>query len=225
MVGRLISIFLVIFTTNVYADTLYLKNGRQIDGIIKSESNGVVEMEVYGGSIKMHNNDIDRIERLGEEDNEALRSKWGNQKTAFENKLRQYKIEEEHKPKEVEFSDENQNITVKALINEEIATSLVLDTGASTIMLRRHVADKLGIKLDKPDAKVTLANGKTVDAKQVILRSVKVQDSEAFNVGAAILMEEDNGLGAADGLLGMSFLKNFSFKIDQKYKKLILEKL
>ena len=92
-------------------------------------------------------------------------------------------------------------------------------------MLRRHVADKLGIKLDKPDAKVTLANGKTVDAKQVTLRSVKVQDSEAFNVGAVILMEEDNGLGAADGLLGMSFLKNFSFKIDQKYKKLILEKL
>ena len=225
MLGRLIAIFLVIFTTNVYADTLYLKNGRQIEGIIKSENNGVVEMEVYGGSIKMHNNDIDRIERLGEEDNEALRSKWGNQKTAFENKLRQYKIEEEHKPKEVEFSDENQNITVKALINEEIATSLVLDTGASTIMLRRHVADKMGITLDKPDAKVTLANGKTVDAKQVTLRSVKVQDSEAFNVGAVILMEEDNGLGAADGLLGMSFLRNFSFKIDQKYKKLILEKL
>ena len=225
MLGRLIAIFLVIFTTNVYADTLYLKNGRQIEGIIKSENNGVVEMEIYGGSIKMHNNDIDRIERLGEEDNEALRSKWGNQKTAFENKLRQYKIEEEHKPKEVEFSDENQNITVKALINEEIATSLVLDTGASTIMLRRHVADKMGITLDKPDAKVTLANGKTVDAKQVTLRSVKVQDSEAFNVGAVILMEEDNGLGAADGLLGMSFLRNFSFKIDQKYKKLILEKL
>ena len=225
MLGRLISIFLVIFTTNVYADTLYLKNGRQIEGIIKSENDGVVEMEVYGGSIKMHNNDIDRIERLGEEDNEALRNKWGTQKTAFENKLRQYKIEEEHKPKEVEFSDENQSITVKALINEDVTTSLVLDTGASTIMLRRHVADKLGIKLDKPDAKVTLANGKTVDAKQVTLRSVKVQDSEAFNVGAVILMEEDNGLGAADGLLGMSFLKNFSFKIDQKYKKLILEKL
>ena len=225
MLGRLISIFLVIFTTNVYADTLYLKNGRQIEGIIKSENDGVVEMEVYGGSIKMHNNDIDRIERLGEEDNEALRNKWGTQKTAFENKLRQYKIEEEHKPKEVEFSDENQSITVKALINEDVTASLVLDTGASTIMLRRHVADKLGIKLDKPDAKVTLANGKTVDAKQVTLRSVKVQDSEAFNVGAVILMEEDNGLGAADGLLGMSFLKNFSFKIDQKYKKLILEKL
>ena len=225
MLGRLIAIFLVIFTTNVYADTLYLKNGRQIEGIIKSENDGVVEMEVYGGSIKMHNNDIDRIERLGEEDNEALRNKWGTQKTAFENKLRQYKIEEEHKPKEVEFSDENQSITVKALINEDVTTSLVLDTGASTIMLRRHVADKLGIKLDKPDAKVTLANGKTVDAKQVTLRSVKVQDSEAFNVGAVILMEEDNGLGAADGLLGMSFLRNFSFKIDQKYKKLILEKL
>ena len=225
MLGRLIAIFLVIFTTNVYADTLYLKNGRQIEGIIKSENNGVVEMEVYGGSIKMHNNDIDRIERLGEEDNEDLRGKWGNQKTVFENKLRQYKIEEEHKPKEVEFSEENQNITVKAMINEEIPASLVLDTGASTIMLRRHVADKMGITLDKPDAKVTLANGKTVDAKQVILRSVKVQDSEAFNVAAVILMEEDNGLGSADGLLGMSFLKNFSFKIDQKYKKLILEKL
>ena len=80
MLGRLISIFLVIFTTNVYADTLYLKNGRQIEGIIKSENDGVVEMEVYGGSIKMHNNDIDKIERSEEEKNEALRSKWGIRK-------------------------------------------------------------------------------------------------------------------------------------------------
>ena len=94
MIGRLILIFLLIFTANVYADTLYLKNGRQIEGIIKSENNGAVEIEVYGGSIKMHNSDIDKIERSEETDNEALRSKWGNQKTAFENKLRQYKIEE-----------------------------------------------------------------------------------------------------------------------------------
>jgi len=225
MTGKLILLISLVITVNAYADTLYLKNGRQIEGIIKSEENGIVDMEVYGGSIKMHNSDIDKIERAGEAGNELLRSKWGNQKTAFEDKLKQYKIEEEHKPKEVEFSDENQNITVKALINEDVTTNLILDTGATGIMLRKHLADKLGIKLDKPDAKVTLANGKTVDAKQVILRSVKVQDSEAFNVGAVILMEEENGLGSADGLLGMSFLKHFSFKIDQKYKKLILEKL
>ena len=225
MTGKLILLISLVITVNAYADTLYLKNGRQIEGIIKSEENGIVDMEVYGGSIKMHNSDIDKIERAGEAGNELLRSKCGNQKTAFEDKLKQYKIEEEHKPKEVEFSDENQNITVKALINEDVTTNLILDTGATGIMLRKHLADKLGIKLDKPDAKVTLANGKTVDAKQVILRSVKVQDSEAFNVGAVILMEEENGLGSADGLLGMSFLKHFSFKIDQKYKKLILEKL
>jgi clan AA aspartic protease (TIGR02281 family) len=114
---------------------------------------------------------------------------------------------------------------VKALLNGELPVNLVLDTGASAIMLKRALAEKLGIKLDKPDTKVTLADGKTVSAKHIILESVKVQDSEVSKVDAVMLLEEESALGPVDGLLGMSFLKHFSFKIDRKDKKLILEKL
>ena len=59
----------------------------------------------------------------------------------------------------------------------------------------------------------------------VILGSVGVQDSEVENIEAAILPEEDSASIPEDGLLGMSFLKKFNFKIDQKNDKLILEKL
>ncbi|MFA5275600.1 MAG: retropepsin-like aspartic protease [Candidatus Omnitrophota bacterium] len=225
IIKRLLLIFIFMLTINAYADILHLKNGRRIEGIIKNEGDGVVELEVYGGTIKIRNLEIENIERSTESDDALMRQAWENQKSALDERLKQVKIEEERKPKEVEFLDENQSITVKALLNGELSVNLVLDTGASAIMLKKSLAEKLGIILDKPDAKVTLADGKKVDAKHVILQSVKVQDSSVSNVDAVMLMDEDSSLGPVDGLLGMSYLKHFSFKIDRKSKKLILEKL
>jgi predicted aspartyl protease len=70
-----------------------------------------------------------------------------------------------------------------------------------------------------------MADGRKTEAKMVILESVSVQDSEIKNIEAAVLPEKDSAAVPEDGLLGMSFLKKFNFKIDQKNDKLILEKL
>ena len=101
-----------------------------------------------------------------------------------------------------------------------------MDTGASIMMLRKDVAKKLGLDLDtaKFDMQVQLADGRKVNAKYVVLESVKVQNSEALNVDAAVLLDEAD-ISFGEGLLGMSFLSRFNFKVDQKEKKLILEKL
>ena len=226
VLGRFVFLSLFFFAVNACADVLALKNGRKIEGIIKHEDNTAVELEVYGGTIKIRNSEIANITRSNSSQDVLMRQDWQEQKNVQEERLKLNKLEEERKPKEVEFLDENESVMVKAQLNGNVNVNLVLDTGSSAVMLKRPIAEKLGIKPEAlRDAQVTLANGKTVPAKHFILKSVKVQDSVAANVDAVILMEEEGSLGPVDGLLGMSFFKQFSFKIDRKAKKLTLEKL
>ena len=224
----LILAFLVVISGELRADTLYLKNGRSVEGIIKSENDDSIELEVCAaGSVKFKKSEIERIEKLTPEESNAMRQKWERQKMESQERISIQKLEEERKPKKVEFSNEVQGIIVEATLNRNVQASLILDTGASIIMLRKSIAEKLGINLDKakPDMKVTVADGRQINAKHIILESVKVEKVEADNVDAAVLLDEVGDVSFGDGLLGMSFLKRFNFKIDHKDKKLIREKL
>jgi clan AA aspartic protease (TIGR02281 family) len=94
--------------------------------------------------------------------------------------------------------------------------------------LSNKIAANLGINLNSDSAtpvELIVADGRRIKAKMVVLDSVGVQDSEVKNIEAAILSEKETASIPEDGLLGMSFLKKFNFKIDQKNDKLILEKL
>ena len=116
-------------------------------------------------------------------------------------------------------------------MNRKVKANLVLDTGASVVVLSSKVAVSLGMDVYAPAAKAddaaefVLADGRKIGAKRIILDNVDVQGSEAHKVEAAVLPEQENNIIVCDGLLGMSFLKNFSFKIDQKNNRLTLEKL
>ena len=112
-------------------------------------------------------------------------------------------------------------------MNNKVQAALVLDTGASVILLRKEVALKLGINLEnvKPDSNIIVADGRKVNAKYITLDSVKVENVEAVKVDAAIILDEIGDIGFQDGLLGMSFLQRFNFKVDQRDKRLILERL
>ena len=69
-----------------------------------------------------------------------------------------------------------------------------------------------------------IAVGKSLTVKRLVLTSVSVQGLEAFNVEASVLPPDVPDLEFIDGLLGMAYLKNFIVKIDQKNKKVTLEK-
>jgi len=219
-------IFWAIFLAKSPADTLYLKNGRSIEGLIKSEDEKTIELEVCQGFIKFDKDEIERIEKSAPPEAQVIRLKWERRIVQAQQRLQKQREEEERMPKKVEFSQERQGIILNVTLNRKVEASLVLDTGASLIMLRKDMAKKIGINLDKvkPDAKLTLADGRKIDAKYIILESVKAQGVEAENVEAAILLEEVGEINFGDGLLGMSFLGRFNFKVDQKEKKLILEK-
>lgn len=225
----LILVFVFVCFAALNADTLYLKNGRSIEGLIKNEDTdaNIIELEVCAGTVKFKKSEIERIEKSTPEESSAIRQKWERQKKEAQDRIFRQQLEEERRPKKIEFSQDKPFIILDVTLNKKVEASLVLDTGSSVILLRKNIAEKLGIDLEKvkTDAKLILADGRQVNAKNIILESVKAQGVEAKNVEATIILDEVEDLGFGDGLLGMSFLKRFNFKVDQKNKKLILEKL
>lgn len=209
------------------ADTIYLKNGREIDGIVRSESEGSVELEVCSGSVKFKRSEIDKIKRSGFLDQNLMRAGWERQKQANQENILQQQEEEERQPEEVELTSDSPNITIPAQLNGRVDVQLVMDTGSTLVVLKKEITEALNIKLDdpSPEVRLVLADGRQIHAKLITLESVKVEGVEAKDVEAAVMLDEITDPGFKDGLLGMSFLKRFNFKVDNREKKLILERL
>ncbi len=231
IIGALVFLFLFDLQAAVFADTLYLKNGRSIEGIIQKEDDRDITLEVNSGSIKFAREQIASITRSSAEIDAQLRDDWVIEKEKQEARIQEAREKQEREPKQAVLNKETGHMMVAAVLNKKVKVNLILDTGASILALSSKVAASLGenaeIKPGQPDSviEVILADGSQVKAKRIFLESVSVQGSEVANVEAAILPDQASGIIKQDGLLGMSFLKNFNFKIDQKNDKLILEKL
>jgi len=211
---------------NSGADTIYLKNGRSIEGIIGNEGADSVNLEVNGGSISFQKSEIEKIERSEESDSELLRRKWEKDRKARQESIAKKQLEERKKPKGVEFSSQQQQIILNVTLNKNVEAKLILDTGASLVVLSKKIAAQLGIDTEntRPDMEVKVADGRNVLAKRFMLESIKASGAEEDNVEAAFMLDEVGSMPGVDGLLGMSFLKRFNFKIDHNENKLILEK-
>ncbi|MFH1458438.1 MAG: retropepsin-like aspartic protease [Candidatus Omnitrophota bacterium] len=212
---------------SLYADTLFLKNGRKIDGIVKAESSDGIELEVCGGSVRFKKSEIERVVRGEPGDQELIRIDWERQKQRSQEKILKQQQEQEGQPERVEFARDSLNITLMARLNDRVDAKLVMDTGSTLVVLKKEIAEELKIKLDSaaPEIKLILADGRQAHAKLITLKSVKVENVEAKNVEAAVMLDDITDPGFQDGLLGMSFLKRFNFKVDNREKKLILERL
>ena len=85
-------------------------------------------------------------------------------------------------------------------------------------------AKKLKIDLaEEPTIPLVLADGRRVEATQVVLDKVSLGDAVAHDVVAAVLPVSSHR--DIDGLLGMSFLKHFVVSLDGKSGKLVLRQL
>ncbi len=100
-----------------------------------------------------------------------------------------------------------------------VAVSLMVDTGASTVVLPRSMISPLGFNADElRDGWTQTANGR-VRAKIGTLASVDVGTAVAEDVKVTFL--EDYRLGGSK-LLGMSFLQRFRMTIDDENDRIIL---
>lgn len=102
---------------------------------------------------------------------------------------------------------------------------LMIDTGASTTVITRRAFNQLGraARHDYIGNFTVNTAGGQVDApiyrlKQLFLGGFRLED-----IAVVVLPMPD--FKAADGLLGMNFLREFDFKIDQKNETLMLKRL
>lgn len=94
----------------------------------------------------------------------------------------------------------------------ELNVNLVLDTGASQIVLHRDVAQKLSITaLKKGTAQVAGGSNVYVERGQVNQFKVGPHNMEPATV---LVMAYDGPPVSYGGLLGMNFLKNVPYTID-----------
>lgn len=216
------------FTAQLMADTIYLKNKHNVEGFIISENARYVEFSLRIGVIKFDRDEIVRIYKSSALESEALRLKWKAEQLESERLMLIEQRRRQQEPPKIEFAIEPEGIIVDALVNKKFNAKLIFDTGASLVVLTKSFAKKAGIDIEKSGKpmKLVIADGKEINAQHVILANVKVQNIEIYDVEAAVILDDNfDSKFVKDGMLGMSFLKRFNFKVDNKNNRLILEKL
>jgi clan AA aspartic protease (TIGR02281 family) len=122
----------------------------------------------------------------------------------------------------VKLDNKGKSLYVDTVLNRRVKTQLVLDTGCTDTQISADIARRLGIKTNQ-GTKVScqLADGRTVSGRAVTIKEVRLGRARAVNVSAVVL----DGAGKKEtGLLGMSFLDNFIFRIDSEKSELVLQK-
>ena len=228
---------------------IYFNDGKVRKGIVKNEDDKSVEIDIGAGTVAFSKNNITKIERSGPEELQAINQEW-QEKQKNINKEKDVS-ERERKLRFAEYdkwtsktdgkngdalkggeipivTDPNsKGVMVKALIDGKADTMLEIDSGADVVVLSRKAGEAIGIDLSGTNelVELRLAGDRRAKAKMTVLKSVKLNDVELKGVRAAVLLDNESGLMLADGLLGMSFLDKFNFKIDRKNMKLVLEKI
>ncbi len=111
---------------------------------------------------------------------------------------------------------------VEVLLNGRIKAKLMVDTGASLVVLSDRLGKLLRVSGNKslPTMQASTAGG-MVESPLFFLDSIKVGKAEVFGVEASTNPHfKDTG---DDGLLGMSFLGEFKLEMDRTNNKMYLK--
>ncbi len=119
-------------------------------------------------------------------------------------------------PVPVEVEDDH--ITIPAKLNGR-EVHLLLDTGASHLMILPKVAAAAGVKRIDPVRVAGFGSGRS-SASRAVAGSLAVGSAVAENVPTAIMPAPPPF--TADGMLGLSFLRHFIFRLDYQRKLVTL---
>ncbi|MCP4628123.1 MAG: hypothetical protein GY850_32090 [bacterium] len=190
--------------------------------------------EAYLDQIKVYREKYDNLS--GQERSQALQREREQTQRQEQEKLHRLNVhlqevraaEEEEKRRKADSSknrmmemiqtrvlvDGNRLLVPVTMVNNgvELAVNLVLDTGASQIVLHRYVADQLNIvSLKKGLAQV--AGGQNIYVETGQVNYFKVGPFNMQNASVLIMAYEGPAVNYS-GLLGMNFLKNVQYTID-----------
>lgn len=115
------------------------------------------------------------------------------------------------------------SFSAKAVINGQVETELIIDTGSSFTIISEKMARRIGFKdiSGAPRYPVSTAAGEAW-FRLVVFESVNVGGAIARNVEGAVSPYLGKGM---DGVIGLSFLNDFIYKINGKTKELTLKRL
>lgn len=123
----------------------------------------------------------------------------------------------------IKFNPLSSVIIIEAVIRADSKTlaRLIVDTGASRVMIPRRLAEAIGFTIDPKNVVQTITASKVEEAPVVIIPEINALGKTVKNVEALIkdLPQE----ATVDGLLGLSFLKHFKMSIDFRKGELNLE--
>lgn len=114
---------------------------------------------------------------------------------------------------------------VSAMVNGKYPVEMMIDTGASLVVLPSTAAESMGLQPDPwdPGGQVKVGDGRIVDVKRMVAQTLRVGKFQVENVECAVM--PPNAGAKAPPILGMSFLKHFNFRIDARNLKLIIRDL
>ncbi len=104
---------------------------------------------------------------------------------------------------------------------DRVTVPMVVDTGASTIVLPSSLIERLGYQAEALENGVMETANRRVPGKKAILASVKIGESVQRDVRVAFI--DDDRLGGTM-LLGMSFLGRYRLTIDDADNRITLSK-
>ena len=163
----LITLMLASLMPKVNADMVYLKNGRSIEGFLVNEDKQGIVLEVGFGTIKIEKNQIVKIDKSPPEESIAINQEWKERKLAADKREAQIRLRKENEqteaptseerypavkeearkesqPQNIEVNQKGRHIFVDAILNNKIHVSLMLDTGASLVVLSKEIGRQLG---------------------------------------------------------------------------------
>ena len=110
------------------------------------------------------------------------------------------------------------------VLNGVVPARLFIDTGSTVTFITDNKARELGLATRTANQiEAMTSDGRKQSMPLVSLASLKAGSAEIRNVSVAILPRQQKAMPYLDGLLGMSFLSCYSFKIDYAKNRLILE--
>ena len=134
------------------------------------------------------------------------------------------RLNDEFSKEVIASSKSGRSTLVTVVINDIASGTFVLDTGAELVSMTEAFAARLGINMSSlPMLDITVADGRKVKGRAIVLKSVRLGESSSKNVPAVILPGEKRS--GHDGLLGMSFLSDYIVQLDGSSGNLILRQL
>ena len=124
----------------------------------------------------------------------------------------------------IQFPPGSLSIPTTAEVNGRLRQPFLVDTGASTSMLPRAAADRLGIRITSATPRATVQPvGEPITVPVLTVDSITLQGWEVRNVEVIVYDFPAESDWHGYGLLGLNFLNQFRMDLDSERGSLILE--